>query len=997
MICMSVMTAFLAGNVSAQTRNVSGTVVDETGEGIIGAAVLVKGTSNGVATDVNGRFQISCPADAVLVFSSIGYDEVEVAVDHRSSIQVTMQISQELLDDVVVIGYGTTRAKNFTGSVDVVRMEDSPIADLGLSTASDLIRGRLSGVILGAETTTVGTNASILVRGQKSINSTSTAPLIVLDGVIFSGSLEDIAPQSIDQISVLKDATSLAAYGSKSANGVIMVTTKKGKEGKPVITFSTSQQLSRPSYIVEQLSPADYIKFRNAKLGHTDFTDISPLSFLEKANYEKNKLTDWWDLVIRTGWNQNYNVSFAGKSKETDYHVNLGRSIMRGSTVGNDFSRNNVSVNLSTKITPFIQVGTNFAFTNTLDDSIPADLGYIVQVLSPYTEPYLPDGKTLRYYVEGGSTSSLNPLWGTQYGGEKEDTFRNLMIGGFLNVDIPWVKGLNFRANASWTSRDSKSKRFQHENIAPVLLSNDWEGEAQSPKYYNFTNANGSIRTTQQTNWVMDFILSYQRQFGDHYVSSSLVYTRDYDLLIKEAMIGKGFSAAGNTLLGWQGLANADNKSIEGPTYVLHTDIGYLARAMYSYQDKYHLNASIRRDGSSVFGANRKWGNFPAVGAAWTISKENFMKGVRWIDLLKLKVSWGANGAQTLEPYGTLSTIALAKDGGIPYYIGGNLNWGQKLTALGNPSLGWQTTTSWNGGFEGDFFDRRLHLDVNGYYSKTTDQIFDRNIPVMTAGITSQKATMGQVDNYGVEINMQTVNIRSKAFSWVSDYVFTLNRNKLIDLYGNGQNDENAGLFLGEPLSVIYGYEHNGIFQEGEYAGSPIFITADGEQTVNPAASDRKILGYQDENFRLSWSNTMQYKDFQFYFMFQGIFSGGRYGLGNNTFAYVSGTSTETATALNIPFWTAAEPNNTYPSPSYRDTKYQVWNPYGHIRLQDVSLSYNMRPVAQFLKLQSARIAFSGHNLFFFAPYWKLSDPMQRYAAETGMPRSFTVSINVTF
>ena len=975
----------------AQNRTVKGVVLDETEMGVIGAAVMIKGTTTGVATDIDGNFEIACPPNTILVISSIGYKETEVAVGDRTELKIYLETDQELLDDVVVIGYGTTRAKNFTGSVDVMKTSDSPVADLGLSTVSDMIRGRMSGVVMGAESPTVGGNASIRVRGRRSINSTSSAPLLVVNGVIFTGNLEDIDQNAIESISVLKDATSLAAYGSKAANGVIMITLKKGQEGKPVINFSTSHQFSTPSYKPRMLSPENYIKYRNAKKGIEDLTNTNWMNFLEEANYKAGETTDWYDLVTRTGYTQNYNMSFSGRTANSNYYVSLGRSDQKGIAVGNNFVRNNVSMNLSTHITDNIEIGANMAYTNTLDNSVAVSTS---TKLSPYMEPYLPDGKTLRYYVEGVNASSTNPLW--TEGREKDNRRFNLNLGGYLSINIPWVKGLNFRTNYSYTKVQSKNYSFTHENNTVALLGNDWDGIGQTSDYWNLASANGSVNNSLSENWVLDAILSYTRSFGQHYVNGSLVYTRDSAESTSDGMSGTGFSTAGNTLLGWYALGGADAINISSPTYSLHTDVGYLARVIYSYKDTYHFNASFRRDGSSVFGSEHKWGNFPAVGGAWTASNEEFMKNVSWLDFLKLKLSWGKNGAQTLSPYGTLSTIALAKGGGIPNYYGDTTHWGQRLTALGNPTLAWQTTTSWNGGFEADFLKGRIHVDVNAYISKTTDQIFDRNIPVMTAGITTQKATMGRVDNKGVEINLNTVPVKTSKLTWNSDFVFTLNRNKIVDLYGDGQDDITKSLFIGHPINTIYGYRNQGIFQTGDNAGTPIFLTKDGQQTNNPSADDRDILGYSDENFRLSWSNTLRYGNWQFYMLIQGIFSGNGYGLANNTFAYSTYDTTEAISAYDIPFWTAQEPNNIYPKPNYSDGKYAVYNPYGHIRLQDVSISYNLSQLANKIGVRSARFTLSGRNLFFIAPKWKLSDPENRGGGSIGIPRAFTVGLNIT-
>jgi hypothetical protein len=474
------------------------------------------------------------------------------------------------------------------------------------------------------------------------------------------------------------------------------------------------------------------------------------------------------------------------------------------------------------------------------------------------------------------------------------------------------------------------------------------------------------------------------------------VYTRDYNETTTEGMRGTGFNAAGTTLLGWYKLGDADTKVVDNPTYSLKTDVGYLARVIYSYKDTYHFNASIRRDGGSVFGADRKWGTFPAIGGAWTLTNEEFMKGISWLNFLKVKLSWGSNGAQTLPPYGTLTLIDVAKGGQIPNYYGGTTHWGQKVAALGNPALGWQSTYSWNGGFEADFLKGRIHVDVNMYASQTRDQIFNKNTAVMGAGITSQKATMGRVDNKGIEINLNTVPVKTMGLTWNSDLVFTLNRNKIVELYGDGQDDIANNLFIGHPINTIFGYRTEGIFQEGEYAGQPIFYTKDGEQTVNPAPEDRVILGYGDENFRLSWANTLRWGNWQFYMLIQGIFGGGGYGLANNTFAYSTYDTTAACTAFDIPFWTRQEPNNTYPKPNYSDSKYQVYNSFGHVRLQDLSVSYNLGSLAKKVGLKGARATLSGRNLFYIAPFWKMSDPENRSGYGIGIPRAVTLGINVT-
>ena len=972
--------------------NIKGTVVDGSGLPVIGASIFEKGTTNGTVSDVDGTFVLTAKENVTLVFSCIGYATQELPA--AATMNVILAEDAEFLEETIVIGYGTTKAKNFTGSVDQVKMSDSPVADLNLTSSTDLIRNRLTGVVMGAESGSVGTRSSILVRGRKSVQSTTEEPLIVLNGVIFAGHLDDIDPTTIENISVLKDATSLAAYGSQAAQGVIMVTTKKGREGKPMISFSTSHQISNPSYKIEYLSPADYIRYKNVKGGSTDLTSTSFMTPFELDNYKAGETVNWYDLGIRTGYTQNYNLNVSGASERMNYFVGAGLSDQMGMTLGNSNRRYNISTNLTTKITDWLEVGINFNMSNTIDDSVAVSVGGFN--MTPYGEPYLPDG-SLRKYVDGQDATQHNPLWNQSGYQDKDNRRSNLNLGGFASIDIPWVKGLNFRLNASWSKIMTNNKSFTHEGYNPTLLSSDIDGLGYTAQYQDLALATGSISHSNQLSWVMDGILSYSRSFGAHYVSASLVYTRDSKEIIAESYSGKDFVNAGNTIKGWHGLGDASVKTVDSPSYSLHNDVGYLARAMYSYKDTYHFNASFRRDGSSVFGASSKWGNFPAVGAAWTMSNEGFMKNAKKIDLLKVKFSWGLNGAQTLSPYGTLTTIALAQSGGISTYYDGVIHWGQRINALGNADLGWQTTSSWNTGIEAEMFKRRVRFEINGYKSKTTDQIFTRNIPVMGSGVTSQKATMGQVDNWGIELNLNTTNIQRGDFTWNTGLIFTLNRNKLVDLYGDGKDDIPNNLFIGEPLGVIYGYEVKGIDPE---TGTPIYIAADGSETTTPSADeDRKILGYSNENFRFNLSNTFTYKKFQLYFAFNSVIGGNGYGLANNTFAYTTYNTGHSTSALNIPFWAPDNKTDEYPSPAFTNPSglYQIYNGYGHVRLQDLSLSYNLGGLLKNWGIKNAKVSVAGRNLFVIAPNWRMSDPEARSGSSIALPRAVTFALNLSF
>ncbi len=983
------------------TIKVSGTVLDSGNEPLIGAAVMIAGTTTGVVTDIDGAFSIDLPSPSTLVVSSIGYVTQEIQVNASTTLTIVLQDDNELIEESVVIGYGTTTRKNFTGSVSSVSMTDSPILNTSVSNTFALLDGVVTGVNF-SKSGEASASPSMLVRGQKSIASTSTNPLIVLDGVIFTGSMNDIDPSIIESVSVLKDATSLAAYGSQAANGVIMVTTKKGVRGKPVISLNASLALSGPDFRPDMRDGQQYIELMNTRRMATDPSDW--MSDLQMARYKANDPVDWYKYITRRGVNQNYSLSFSGATDAVDYFVSASFLDNKNFIVGDEYDRLTTSAKVNVKINDYIKVGANFNQSWTRNDGVRPDYGAAV-TLSPWNEPYLKNGNT-RLYVDGVETTTTNPLWNTLNGVDRENRRKNTVTGGSVEIKFPWVTGLSFKVTGSYTENNSTTRNFTHEtNWVNISLGDEGYTTAEQDKY--LVNANGSIAESKTRSWVLDNILTYNREIGDHYINATLVYTRDSQKMDSYTTSASDFSAVGNTNLGFYGLNLGAVQKYNSINYSLHNDIGYLARAIYAYRNTYHVNLSVRRDGSSVFGSENKWGIFPAAGVAWTVSNEPFFK-VKAVDNLKLKLSWGKNGNQSLSPYGTLSTMSVGKSGNISSFFNENVYWGQSVSALGNSALGWETTTSFNYGIEGDFLKERIHLEVNGYKSKTTNQIFTRDVPVMGSGITSQKATMGRVDNWGIEADLTTTNIRKKNFSWTTSVTFSMNRNKLVDLYGNGEDDVPNSLFLGKSLGAIYGYKWIGIVQEtdtdymaanGSKPGDAMYANLDGSADGKITETDREILGYRKDNFRMSMRNTFTLGAVQLYFLLNGTFGGNGYGLAQNNMAYQTYEGYANRNTLDHPFWTPEKPSNKYPSYSFSDnSRFTALQSYGFVRLQEANISYRLpSSVVERIKIASARVFVSGSNLFFIAPHWVGSDPEVRSYSSAQLPRTVTFGASITF
>ena len=524
------------------------------------------------------------------------------------------------------------------------------------------------------------------------------------------------------------------------------------------------------------------------------------------------------------------------------------------------------------------------------------------QTMSPYGVMFRDaEGKLLEKYPY--TQSAVNLLWGVYDDiRDNQDIRNNYRLNSYALVSLPWVKGLTYRLNYVVSQDANQSGNFYYE----TNYIKEGEGLARyepSVVAAFLTQANGNIDNNKTYSYVVDNILNYKQLFGKHGVDATLVATRDYRRYEQVNSTGSDFASNGNTTLGMWGIHKATVQKV-----ILNSDeranIGYLGRLNYSFGDKYYLSTSFRRDGASVFGANKKWGNFASAGLAWRISNEEFLQDFEPLSSLKLKVSWGQNGNQGVSPYATLSTVANGSTGGYRYEFSnaqGKISYGLVQSTLGNSDLGWELTETWNTGFESAWLDDRLFVDMDVYFSKTTDQIFTRNIPVMT-GFKTITTSIGQVNNRGLELTVRSLNVVKKDFQWNSTVTYWLNRNKIIHLYGedkngDGKEDDDIGnsLFIGKSLSAIYGYEQDGIVQQsdteyialtGAQPGAPKYKDLDGVTGITSA--DRKVLGYGKENFRLNLANNVSYKDFDLYVMISGIFGGNDYYLKSNTAAYLT-------------------------------------------------------------------------------------------------------------
>ena len=1024
--------AFAGFETGLQDVTVTGKVLDSSNEPLPGVTIVIKGTTNGTISDIDGNFRLpNVSAEDVLVFSFVGMISQEVLVGTQTTFEITMLTDAIGLEEVVAVGYGTARRRDISGAVSTVKLEDSPVANSPNTSPLQALKGNVAGVNI-SEQNSPGQTPAILVRGQNSING-SNDPLIVLDGIIYLGSISDINPEDIAALDVLKDASAAAVYGSRAANGVIAITTKQGKSDKPIITYHGSVGVNNWP------SPPDMMNLERWTAKYVAQTpSINSPSEIVFDDVTRTRLfaqgvdTDWMDLISRNGFIQNHQLAVSGQASRVNYYFSGGYSTYNGVILGDDYERISVRSRLDADVTDWLEVGLDGSYNNNDYSGIGANVGAAYS-MPPHGYPYrwsaMPEnpesntGTLLERYPTGSSITS--PLWGTDGTIEDVDKSNFFRLATYALFKVPKVYGLTYRFNFSINSNFNVQDRFTFENyyVGEQLEQPYIDRYSQAELAKRLSQANGYNNRTNSYSYVMDNIVNYKKQLGDHYIDVTLVATRDYSHSKLVSTTGSDYSSNGNTLLGVDGIHKATVQKVN-LDIVERANVGYLGRVAYAYKDKYHVTASMRRDGASVFGADQKWGNFPSVGVAWTASEEDFIDDLGKLSYLKIKASYGKNGNQGLQPYQTLALVASGSDGGIRYEFGdapSTILYGVGQSSLGSPTLGWETTTAFNGGFQSAWYDNRVFFDLDFYFSKTTDQIFSRQIPVMT-GFSSIFSSLGQVNNKGVEISLRTVNIQNNDFQWSSSLIFWQNRNKIISLYGDdvdgdGKEDDDLsnGLFIGESLDAIYGYEFIGIVQEddteyitnvGALPGDPKFKDISGPNGTPDgfitADYDRKILGFRKENFRLSFSNTVEYKNFSLYVMLSGVFGGGKdnYYLRENP-RYNSFRNRFDTNEIDHGWWTPENQSNKYLRPDYVGTRYLGLQSRGFIKIQDINLSYKLpKGIFKSAGVNSLEIYGNIKNLHTFTDWYGGGDPEAGIGADQNsypVPRTFSMGLKVSF
>jgi len=976
LLLLALVCAFVNNSVVAQgTINISGSVKDSKGQPVTGARVKIKDTNQGTVTNVDGVYTISVPSGtSVLEFSSIGYITQEQPAGAGGTLNITLADDPKSLNEVVVVGYGTQKRRDITGSVVSV---DPQRLDGGLpnNNLAQALEGAVPGLTVSQTSGGAEGTATIQIRGQRSI-SASNDPLIILDGIPYNGSLTDINPSDIGNVEVLKDASASGIYGSRASNGVILVTTKKGKTGPPVVSFETSYSIDKLSNVPAVMSPQDFYNYKKVR-------NPGAITPTEQNNYDAGKFTNWANLATQNGARSQNSVSVRGGTNDVKYYFSANYLDAKGVAVNDNFKKLSTSGTLEVNITKWLTFGntTNLTFNNR--SGLPATLSgdYSAFTFNPLLNPYQSDGKTPTVYPWPEDTYYANPLAPTL--ATNSDLQYQIYSTNYLEVKLP-VPGLTYRINTgvSHSSRDQNT-------YYGVGTKTGFEDQGEIVDANNVANS-----------YTIENLLNYNRVFGKHTIGFTGLYSYENDVTTTTGLTATGFP--NDVLTYYQ--ANVALLAKNSAGYTKSTLLSQMARLNYSYDGRYLLTLTARRDGASDFGADRKFGIFPIAALGWNISNEKFMQNVTAIDNLKLRLSYGSSGNQAVPAYSTFATL-----GNASYVNGTTTAPGYIPATLANPLLHWETTNTFNAGIDFGLLKGRIQGTLDVYSAQTHDLLLKRSISSVQ-GITSIYQNIGKTANKGIDLGINTVNIKRENFSWNSSITFSLNRNKIVDLYGTGKSDTANAWFIGHPINVNFAYKYGGVWQTTDnLASSPqpntqagyakvIDVNGDGKIT----GSDRTIIGSLQPSFTYGFANTFKYKQVSLYVFVQGVQGVTK---DNTTLSDNVATAVERNTYIKN-YWTPTNPTNDYyanaqllATPIYQPNVYgvDIFQNASYLRIRDLMLSYDLSPkLVDRIKVKNLRLFVEGRDLFTVTP-WKGFDP--ELSSGTSIPiiaRTFLVGLNVS-
>jgi tonB-linked outer membrane protein, susC/ragA family len=883
----------------AQNITVKGIVKDNLGESVIGANVTEKGTTNGMITDLDGNFSLTVQKNATLVISYIGYVTQEIAIKGNTNLNIILKEDSKALEEVVVIGYGTARKSDVTGSIASVggdKLQEMPSTNITYA-----LQNRVAGVDMTQTSSQPGATMQIRIRGTRSLTA-SNDPLVVLDGIPFMGNLSDINPGDIKSMDILKDASSTAIYGSRGANGVILITTNRGAQGTPAkftyngyvgakSVFSKYPMMDGPKY-AEMRKYAG--KFENS-LDESD--DMN---------------TDWQDLLYRTGMVNSHDVSVAGGTNNGSYSFGAAYYKDQGVIPTQNYTRYSLRGSFDQGVGKYFRFGltTNSNYNVTKGSNI--DL-YSVLNNTPLANPYNEDGSLKRtvklnsqdenFVVTRDVVENLEDSWLNEKKGF--GTYNNL----FAEVQCPWVKGLKYRVNLGLNYRSTKGGVFTGEGINSSTAD---------------TPSTASLEHTETTNWAIENLITYDRTFGKHQLNIVGMYSAEETVYTKSHIAARDIPAE---YLQYYNLGRAEGTITVNPDnwdYQKSGLMSWMGRAMYTYDNRYMLMATVRADASSRLAKGHQWHTYPAVSAGWNIGQESFMDDLEWLDILKVRVGYGQTSNQAVAPYSTWGKLSTR-----PYNFGPTgYATGYYVSALPNYDLGWEYSFTWNFGLDFTLLGGRLSGTFEYYIQKTSDLLQSVNLP-STSGVSSYVGNVGKTENKGVEFTLNgTILDNHNGWTWDASINISANRNKLTELASGAERDEANNWFVGHPIDAIYDYEKIGLWQEGDpyldilepggnvgmikvkYTGE---YNEDGTPVRQIGPDDRQIISMEPK-FTGGFSTRVAYKGFDLNVITAFKCGGKLISTLHHSNGYLN-MLTGRRGQVDVDYWTEENTNAKYPKP----------------------------------------------------------------------------------
>lgn len=1023
----------IAGTAKLVEKNVdisiSGKVIDEQGEGLPGVNITIKGTQQGTISDESGNFTLDVPnGEAVLVFSFVGYETQVVLIGTQKQLTVTLGEDKRSLEEVVVIGYGTSKKKDLTGAISTIKAEN--LAAQAPRNVQDILRANAPGLNIGLATDAKA-ESSLSVRGKGTLTA-SNSPLIVLNNVIYEGALSDINPNDIATIDVLKDASAAAVYGARSANGVIVITTKKGKKGKPVINMTANTGISMSANEPRILDEKSFLKFRQDynegrnsdaylaqypqmfvnpfelngvnQLDWYNYDQKTPVSSVtndqlttqwlsrlnfstpEMENYFAGKITRWNDLVFQKAFEQDYNVSVSNATDFVSQYFSLGYTDRQGIITGDRYKNLRVRFNVESQITPFLTVGANTQFASRNEGFLKADWSQMTMI-SPYGSNNIDDPNST-YRRRPTGLDPINPFYDNLYT-DRVDRRQNVMGTLFAKIKLPFDIEYNM-------------------NFSPYY---NWY------EYYNHHSSQGdnwsaiggrSTRThSKRINWQFDNIFTWNKEFnGTHRISATMLINAEKARFWQTTANASNYSP--NDALGYHAIqAGAVSTVSSDDTY--QTGDALMGRIFYSLHDKYMITASVRRDGYSAFGKKNPRAVFPSIALGWTFTDEEFLQPVSWLNYGKLRLSWGENGNREIGQYAALSRMSSSL---LPYIDGsGNVYSTSQIyvTSMANHNLKWERSASYNLGIDFRMLNNRLSGSLEGYRTRTNDLLVSRALPDIT-GYTSVMSNLGQIQNTGVELSLNGDIMKRADFVWSATANFSFNRRKINSLYGDMTNitdangtiigtkeadDETNGWFIGQDPDRIWSYRKLGVWQldEREEAlkyglqpGDFKYEDVNGDGIMNN--QDKVFQGYRTPRFRWSLRNEANYKNFRLSVMvYSNLGQYASFQRAANNHAFPDRTSD-----YAFPRWTATNAINDYARIGSKNIGTN-WISTSFVRLDNITLSYAVpNTVLNKLSIQQLQLSLGVKNAGVYAPHWNFWDP----ESGTVTPRTYNFGLNLT-